>query len=103
MKRTSLTLSIMKKTFLTLFILFVFGCTVYGVPNKSHWSDQYYKLKGSSITKVLNKIGVPTEKIELEDSQAYIFQSIKENYVGMSSVCELKMIVSKGIVEKVEV
>ena len=68
----------MKKTFLTLFILFVFGCTVYGVPNKSHWSDQYYKLEGSSITKVLNKIGVPTEKIELKIHKHIYFDLLKK-------------------------
>ena len=78
------------------------GCTITSIDKETFWSDKFYQLKGSSINNVIQKIGTPFENTKVDGSDVYLFKAVNEDYLGRSSICELQLLVSKGIVSQVD-
>ena len=93
----------MKVHLLLPLLLLLSSCTIRGVDNEEFWTDKYYKLAGTQISDVIDKIGFPTEIVELEGNKIYIFNSIRQDYIGRFPSCELKLMVSKEFITKVEI
>lgn len=55
------------------------------------------------MSDVIDKIGIPSEILELEENKIYIFNSIRQDYIGRFPSCELKLILSKELITKVEI
>ena len=89
-------------TTILLTLLVLGGCTITSIDKEIFWSDKFYQLKGSSINDVIRKIGTPLEVSRANGSDIYLFKTVNEDYLGRSSICELQLLVSKGIVSKVE-
>ena len=93
----------MKRTLTISFLLLVFGgCTITGVETDKFWTDKFYQLKGTSITDVIKRIGLPSSIIQMEEFEVYLFESIQKDFVGRSPVCELKLQVNEDIISLVD-
>ena len=84
-------------------LLLLSSCVIRGVDNEEFWTDKYYKLVGTQMSDVTDKIGFPTKIVELEGNKIYIFNSIRQDYLGRFPSCELKLMVSKELITKVEI
>jgi hypothetical protein len=89
-------------TTILLTLLVLGGCTITGVYTDKFWTDKFYQLKGTSITDVIKRIGLPSSIIQMEEFEVYLFESIQKDFVGRSPVCELKLQVNEDIISLVD-